>query len=481
MGLCCEKLGKHPEALEYYQQALAIYQKLYGAKAHPAKATALSAMGLCCENLGKYTEALKYYQQVFMMYQVDEEGSQSDRAATLSAMGLCCEKLGKHPEALEYYHRALQIRKAFHMEESVTELVLELDNVGRAYYNLGKHPEALEYFRIAFEMCQVLHREDNHPAKAAALSAMGLCCKKLGKYAQALKYYQQALEIYQELYRTEVHPAKAAALRNMGLCCEKLGKYAKALEQYQQVRKIYQKLGDVDKIAQMDDAIKVLTADALPSKLQEVVGKFTEALATAHLDNIQIKTISIYTIRVYLLAWLVASRLGSVPLMNEYSQKAADGFQQAIRQTSDGVKAALYTTYGNFLLNTGKTGQAYDYLSQAIESGDEASELYYSLQQRLTATPVLQAYISQQKNVSLRGIDYAYYLMIHYYENFQKAGIVMSQTREAYLAAYRKSLDQRQSQPKKAQEDKTAYYLLGSLYKAQENHKAAAVAFARAQ
>ena len=105
----------------------------------------------------------------------------------------------------------------------------------------------------------------------------------------------------------------------------------------------------------------------------------------------------------------------------------------------------------------------------------------YGLLEQPTATPVLQAYISQHQKVSLRGIDYAYYLMIHHYEDFQKAGITMAQTRDAYLAAYKESLDQRKGQPGKAQEDKTAYHLLGSLYQAQGDQAAAAAAFARAQ
>ena len=71
--------------------------------------------------------------------------------------------------------------------------------------------------------------------------------------------------------------------------------------------------------------------------------------------------------------------------------------------------------------------------------------------------------------------------MIHHYEDFQKAGIAMDQTRDAYLAAYKASIDQRSGRPGKTQEDKTAYYLLGSLYKAQGDHDAAAAAFARAQ
>jgi hypothetical protein len=71
--------------------------------------------------------------------------------------------------------------------------------------------------------------------------------------------------------------------------------------------------------------------------------------------------------------------------------------------------------------------------------------------------------------------------MIHHYEDFQKTGIAMSQTREAYLASYKESLDQHSGCPGQEKKDKTAYHLLGSLYEAQGDHEAAADAFARAQ
>ena len=57
----------------------------------------------------------------------------------------------------------------------------------------------------------------------------------------------------------------------------------------------------------------------------------------------------------------------------------------------------------------------------------------------------------------------------------------MDQTKEAYLAAYQASLDQHKDQQGQEQQDKAAYHLLGSLYEAQGDQKAAAAAFARSQ
>ena len=71
--------------------------------------------------------------------------------------------------------------------------------------------------------------------------------------------------------------------------------------------------------------------------------------------------------------------------------------------------------------------------------------------------------------------------MIHHYEDFQQAGVQMSQPREKYLKDYQKSLDYRSGRTRQAQKDKIAYCLLESLYKASGGHEATATAFASAQ
>ena len=180
----------------------------------------------------------------------------------------------------------------------------------------------------------------------------------------------------------------------------------------------------------------------------------------------------------YHLASLAARQEGDEQRAQACLGKASANFEQAVK-ASGVVKAGLYTTYGNFLLAIGKTAQAYDYLHQAIASGDDEDALYFGSLEKAIVTPILQEKIEPDKEIQFRGLDYAYYLMIHHYADFQKAGIAMAQTRKAYLVAYQASLDQRSGQRRQEQADKIAYYLLGSLYKAQENQEAAATAFAR--
>ena len=287
-------------------------------------------------------------------------------------------------------------------------------------------------------MQQALHQGENHADVAVALRNVAITHQNLNDYTQALDYYQQALQMQQALHQGENHADVAYAFYAVGVAYGSLGRLEESIQHYEQA----------------------LAVSAVP-----------QALKASICHNLG----CMYHVRA-----LAARQAGYEQQAQAYLEKATVSFEQAV-EASDKVEVDLYTKYGNFLLATEKIVQAHDYLHQAIERGDDASELSYNLADQSTATPVLQAYISQQQKVSLRGIDYAYYLMMHHYEDFQKAGIAMTQTREAYLAAYKASIDQRRGRPGKAQEDKAAYYLLGSLYKAQGDHEAADVAFARAQ
>ena len=352
-------------------------------------------------------------------------------------MGIAHENLNNYPEALDYYQQALQMYQALHEGENHTDIAAALCSVGLAYYYLDNDAQALEYFQQALTMQQALHKGENHVDVARNLRNVGIAHENLNNYTEALKYYQQALKMRQDLHEGN-HAEVALVLKDVGDAHYSLGHLEEAIQSYEQ-------------------------ALAVPA-----VSQATKASTGHNLGCMcHVKALAV-------------RQEGDEQQAQAYLEKATTNFEQAV-QASGAVTAGLWTEYGNFLLDTGKAAQAYDYLHQAIESGDDASELIYGLLEQPTVTPALQAYISQHQKVLLRGTDYAYYLMIHHYEDFQEAGIAIDKTQKEYLAAYQASLDQCSGRPGQAQEDKVAYHLLGSLYEAQGDHEAAAAAFARAQ
>ena len=60
-ALC--KLGRHAEALEYYQQALEMRRQLFKGP-HQDIANSLHNVGVALYNLGRFAEALEYYSKL---------------------------------------------------------------------------------------------------------------------------------------------------------------------------------------------------------------------------------------------------------------------------------------------------------------------------------------------------------------------------------------------------------------------------------
>ena len=121
------------------------------------------------------------------------------------------------------------------------------------------------------------------------------------------------------------------------------------------------------------------------------------------------------------------------------------------------------------MIATKKLPQAYDHLVHAIASGDNEDELSYSLIEQDTVTPLLRDYMTQDMEMEVRTIDYAYYLLIHHYKDFVQAGITPEKTREEYLSAYAEGIEQRKGQESMEKQDEIAKFLLDSL----QQHKAA--------
>ena len=279
--------------------------------------------------------------------------------------------------------------------------------------------------------------------QALTFENLGSACRALGDLHKTVHYYNRALQIYERVYLNNPnHPEIARILSNLGYVSRDLRAPFEAINYYERTLKIVQKL----------------YVESHPY----VVGTLHDLGCMYHVAALTLKQ----------------DRYESPA--QEYLQQANASFAQAIATCSP-IEVGLCVEYGNFLLNIGETYQAHQYLHRAIEHGDDGEGLNYTLLEKETVTSILQAYISQQQKVSLIAMDYAYYLMIHHYRDFQEAGIAMTPTREAYLKAYQASLGRRKGRPEQAQADRVAYYLLGSLYEAQGDYEAAATAFARIQ
>jgi CHAT domain-containing protein len=98
-------MGDYGEALEYYQKALAIREKVLGAQ-HPSKATSYSSIGLVYHSMGDYPKALEYYQKALAISEKVLGLQHPDTAAIYNNFGGVYDSMGDYGEALEYAQKS---------------------------------------------------------------------------------------------------------------------------------------------------------------------------------------------------------------------------------------------------------------------------------------------------------------------------------------------------------------------------------------
>jgi tetratricopeptide (TPR) repeat protein len=185
--------GRYEEALGYFDKALAL---------DPNHDYALSSKGEALDRLGRHKEAVEYYERVLASNITDFYGSNMNKG--ISLLGL-----SRYPEAVEHFDELLAVNpndidallnkgvalyKIGKYEESVTyfDKVLALDpnnfhsllNKGAALTDLGKYQEAITYYdRLIAE----------YPNYHEAFVNKGVALGKLGRYQEAIGYFDKAL------------------------------------------------------------------------------------------------------------------------------------------------------------------------------------------------------------------------------------------------------------------------------------------------
>jgi tetratricopeptide (TPR) repeat protein/CHAT domain-containing protein len=217
-------------AMYYYQEALKIARADGDRK---TEGVSLYKIGSLLFIQAHNTEALAYYQQALIIQrELGDRGGESD---TLYFMGVQYRDLGQNAEALEYFQQSLAIRREMGDRNGVS--VAE-GAIGGIYLSLGRYTEALDYFQQALAIAWEIGEPAN---EQRLLTSIGVVYASQGQYAKALEYYQLALVREREINDIS---AEATTLENIGIAYSIRGQYIEALDSFEQARVIQIKLGD---------------------------------------------------------------------------------------------------------------------------------------------------------------------------------------------------------------------------------------------
>ncbi|NEQ47512.1 MAG: tetratricopeptide repeat protein [Leptolyngbya sp. SIOISBB] len=230
MERCIAPWGQYENALQFYQDALAIATEI-GDRA--GEGATLNNIGVVYRALGQYEDALRFSQDALAI--ATEIGDRSGEGITLNNIGLAYYHLGQYEDALRFSQGALAIRTEIgdRAGEGAT-----LNNIGLVYRALGQYEDALGFYQDALA---ILTEIDDRAGEGSTLNNIGAVYRALGQYEDALRFSQDALTI-----RTEIgdRAGEGGTLNNIGLAYYHLGQYEDALRFYQDALTILTEIDD---------------------------------------------------------------------------------------------------------------------------------------------------------------------------------------------------------------------------------------------
>ncbi len=177
------------KGLEYYEMALAVYEKLHG-KGHPKIAIANTNIGLMYLKLKLYGDAVTNFENAESIWKAIYPEGHPNQALALVNLGMTYDKMGNKKAALGYFERGLAIyKKSYGVKHS--DIAVVLNEIGILKSSENHFVEALQYFQEA--LC----------ANAPSFNE-----KNLARNPKVTEYYNSKVMLYSLRLKAEALEAR---------------------------------------------------------------------------------------------------------------------------------------------------------------------------------------------------------------------------------------------------------------------------------
>jgi DNA-binding SARP family transcriptional activator len=177
-----------PEAIEYFEQALAIYRDLDDVRGESRAATNVANAYL---DLSRFSEALEAAQRSLAIQRRAEK--RYGEGIALGIIGAASRELGRFSEAIEHLQAALAIFRE--LGDRMTEADA-LSDLGEAYLGLGRIDRAIGSLSESVAIWQDI---GDRYGQGATLPRMARAQQLTGEVDQARTSLRQALRLFEEL------------------------------------------------------------------------------------------------------------------------------------------------------------------------------------------------------------------------------------------------------------------------------------------
>lgn len=224
--------GKLRKAIEFYEQSVEIWKRLYGEK-HLQVMQGLGDLAGVYQLIGKYHLSIELYEKALQIAQ--ELKDRAGMGKAYKGLGNAYYSLGKCQKAIEYHEKDLELAQELEDKVGVGKAY---GNLGAAYYMLKEYQKAIEYHEKDLELASELK---DRAGVGKACGNLGAAYYTLKEYQKAIDYHERRLAIAEEL---EDRVGVGKAYGNLGAVYHALKQHPKALQYHEKRLKIAQEMED---------------------------------------------------------------------------------------------------------------------------------------------------------------------------------------------------------------------------------------------
>ncbi|MBS1910888.1 MAG: CHAT domain-containing protein [Bacteroidetes bacterium] len=275
--------GQYAVAESLQMESVAMSRRLARGRDNKALACNLENHAALLGSLGRHEEALRYYDTAIAMLRRLSAGSDSrELSLCMSSMGSVYEQLGRHVEAERLLLDALAMQRRLHSGVDHPDLAQILVHVGIFHGDRGRHDEADTSLSQAVAMYRRLCNGHDSPDLAVAL--MNLVTARIGALHMrgVLALCEEGLAMSRRLYGAQSTMQLAFAVHDAAYCNMVFGCFAEADRLFAEALSLYTRLAsgrDTPGLAECLQQMGMLRSiEVLNAEIHEAKGHYQEAL-----------------------------------------------------------------------------------------------------------------------------------------------------------------------------------------------------------
>ena len=205
--------GNFTKAIEEYNCALSLQKELMGDSTRHV-GHSLMLIGITYNSMKKYDLALDYYKDALNIYEnIFKENNSSEIANIYNNMGVAYENEKENMQALHYYEMALNIRKELYNDDEHPDIAYSYSNIAGVYDHLEEFDKAIAYYQKSID---VLKKSKGSKHKDVGLMYNNIAATyyNMDELETSLSNFNQALEIM-KIFLPEDHPNIRAIIENI--------------------------------------------------------------------------------------------------------------------------------------------------------------------------------------------------------------------------------------------------------------------------